>query len=55
MIDSEALKYDRTTYLGEIIKPFGIDRLTFLCPSDMDNNFRLASMNIKNVVAKRPQ
>lgn len=54
MIDSEALAYDRTGYLGEIIKPFGIDRLTFLCPTDMDNNFRLASQNLKNVVAKKP-
>jgi len=54
LIDTEQIDYAKTSYVKEILKPFGIDRLTFLCPTVVDENFKLACANIPNVETKWP-
>ena len=55
VIDSEVIEYAKTQYLHEILKPFGIDRLTFLTPFETDKNFTKACSNLKNVQITNPQ
>lgn len=54
-IDSEELEYPKTTFLNQILKPYGMDRLLFVTPHDVCQNFEQASRNIKNVTVKNPQ
>jgi ribosomal protein L4 len=39
IIDSEKLDYPKTQLLEAIIKPYGIDKLLFLVPDEVDQNF----------------
>ena len=55
MIDSEEIQVHKTKYLEEMLKPFLSDKLTFLLPFDFDQNFSLASQNLKNVTIRNPQ
>ena len=48
-INSEAIEYPKTTFLQQIIAPYGSDRLCFVTPETEDHNFEMAAKNIKNV------
>ena len=54
IIDSEKLEYPKTQLLEAIIKPYGIDKLLFVVPDEVDQNFFYASRNLQNVVVKKP-
>jgi large subunit ribosomal protein L4 len=55
-IDTEDIEYPKTQLLAQIVKPFQIDKLTFVVATDPTNdNFERASGNIKNVTMKKPQ
>ena len=54
IIDSEDIDYNKTKYLYEILKPYMSDKLTFLTPFDVNENFYQASKNLSNVVLKNP-
>lgn len=46
LIESEAIEYAKTQYLHEILKPFGIDKLTFVTPFETDQNFLKACSHL---------
>lgn len=52
LIDSEHIEYPKTTFLGEIVKPYGNDRLTFVTSLEVDGNFEFAARNLRNVTLK---
>ena len=55
-IDTEDIEYAKTQLLAQIVKPFMIDKLTFVVANTPTNdNFERASGNIKNVTMKKPQ
>lgn len=54
-IDSEHIEYPKTSYLSEIVSPFGIDKLCFLVPNRVNHNFDLASRAIENLEVKNAQ
>lgn len=54
-VDTEKIEYPKTTFLQEIVQPYGRDRIVMLTPFDMDKNFDLASKNIKNLTVRSPQ
>ena len=43
MIDTEKIEYLKTKYLYEVLKPYINDRVTFLTPFEVDENFKRAS------------
>lgn len=54
LIDSEAIDYDKTKFLSEVLNPYLGDRLTFLCEFGADKNFLRASKNIPNLFVRTP-
>lgn len=55
LVDSEKLEFGKTKLLHEIIKPYETDRLTFLTPFDVSQNFLHAASNLSNVTVRNPQ
>ena len=54
IIDSEEIRYPKTTLLQAILEPYGIDKLLFLVPEKTNNNhFEMASRNLSNVTVKK--
>lgn len=54
-IDSEELEYPKTTFLKQILEPYGFDKLTFLTGENVCGNFSLAARNISNLNVKNAQ
>lgn len=54
-IDSEAIEYPKTQLLEAIVEPYGADKLCFVTPSKVDNNFSLAAQNLQNIKVKNVQ
>lgn len=54
-INSEKIDFAKTTLLQKIVEPFGIDKLCFLVPHNLDENFEKASRAIENLEFKSPR
>ena len=55
-VDTTDLELPKTQLLEAIVKPFGIDRLTFVTGSNpSDDNINLAARNLKNVSVIQPK
>jgi large subunit ribosomal protein L4 len=54
-IDSEELEYPKTTFLKQILEPYGFDKLTFLTGAETCHNFSMAARNISNLNVKNAQ
>ena len=54
-IDSEELEHPKTTFLKQILEPYGFDKLTFLTGENICGNFSLAARNISNLNVKNAQ
>ena len=55
LIESEQIKFLKTNYLANVLKPYQTDRLTFLTGFTPDDNFTLSAKNIPNINVKNPQ
>lgn len=55
-LEGTDLEFPKTQFLEAIVKPFGIDKLTFVTGQDpSDNNMQLAARNLVNVSVIQPR
>lgn len=52
IIDTEKIDYSKTSILNAVVEPYGIEKLLFLVPGEVDPNFEFASRNLKTITLK---